>query len=613
MVGVPVSGLGRTSQDDSQTRELLAISVTRSMVLAATLLAALLAPLGAVHAEQAKQASIVVDANTGKVLHAQSADELRFPASLTKMMTLYILFGEIQQGRLTYDSKIPFSEHATSVAPSKLGADVGDEITVLEAIRALVVKSANDVAVAVAEKIGGSEVEFARIMTERARQIGMTSSIFRNASGLPNPAQRTTARDMVTLGIRLQDDYPEQYKFFSTASFTFRGKTHKTHNSLMLGFPGMDGIKTGYTRLSGFNLVSSVHADGKHVVGAVFGGKTAATRNALMRSLLFTSLQKASTEKTRQSGPQLIARARPVERAPEPENLAWATTPKKSPPEKKPPAKVAQAAQTAKAPPAAAPPPAPERAQRAAPAEPKHDQIAAVLAQGEGDAANSSPRLDLQALRAAMSDGGAEQTAPQTLPPATPAPMQAAAAPSARDIAGLIRNSIVEGTPEAPARAVPVSETSTIPATTGAPVARQPSTLNSQANALTAYAAAPAATAAGDNKFGVRQRVVQSQVVTPPSHLRGPPDQPTAAPRAVGYEIQIGAYGNEQDARAKLSLVRDRATKLLTGHEGVTLAVERDNKQFYRARFVQFDESGASNACLELRRMAIDCFVMKAD
>ncbi|CAN0460561.1 unnamed protein product, partial [Phaeothamnion confervicola] len=229
----------------------LATFVTRSMLLAFAVCAAVLAPVEGLRAEQAKQASIIVDANTGKVLHAQSADEPRFPASLTKMMTLYILFGEIEQGRLSYDSKIKFSERATMVAPSKLGLEAGEEIEVLDAIKALVVKSANDVAVAVAETIAGSEIQFARLMTERAREIGMTSTIFRNASGLPNPAQRTTARDMVTLGLRLQDDFPKHYRLFSTASFTFRGKTHKSHNSLMRGFPGMDGIKTGYTRASG--------------------------------------------------------------------------------------------------------------------------------------------------------------------------------------------------------------------------------------------------------------------------------------------------------------------------------------------------------------------------
>lgn len=567
-------------------------------------------------AEQAKQASIVVDANTGKVLHAQFADEARFPASLTKMMTLYILFGEIEQGRLAYDSKIKFSERATQVAPSKLGLEPGEDIEVLDAIKALVVKSANDVAVAVAEHIGGSEYQFARMMTERAHEIGMTSTTFRNASGLPNPAQRTTARDMVTLGLRLQDDFPEQYRYFATGSFTFRGKTHKSHNTLMRGFPGMDGIKTGYTRASGFNLVSSVHADGKHVVGAVFGGKTAATRNALMRSILYTALEKASTEKTRTGSPQLVASARPVRKAPAlaQADVAWAAKTKKAAPENaaKPPIKVAD--KTAPKPPAPAPAVRPvqadaAQAEQTAAARPAHDAIATVLAEGDvsytsaSDGSQSptaaapaptSPRLDLQALRAAMSESptGSAPASTSTLP---------GPSAGAQDIAGLIRNSIVEGT--APqAGAMVVADTHTAPAT----VARAPSTLDSQANALAAFATP--AQAGAPNAGGTP---------APPSHLNGPMPGPaprfTAAPVGVGYEIQIGAYGTAQEAQSKLDLVRSRAVGLLEGHSGVTLPVQREERQIFRARFVHFDESTASNACLELRRLAIDCFVMKAD
>lgn len=557
------------------------------MVLLLLLGAVVLAPGQPARAETAKQASIVVDANTGKVLHAQSADEPRFPASLTKMMTLYILFGEIEQGRLTYDSRITFTEKATKVAPSKLGLKAGDTLTVLDAIKALVVKSANDVAVAVAEAIGGSEYRFARLMTERARQIGMASTTFRNASGLPNPEQKTTARDMVTLGLRLQDDFPQHYRLFSLASFTLGGKTYKTHNTLMLGFPGMDGIKTGYTRVSGFNLVSSVHADGKHIIGAVFGGKTAATRNALMRSLLYTSLAKASTEKTRSSTPQLVAERRPAKppataqagddaRA---SDDAWAAKTLKAPP----PQKATKAAKAAPVKVAAnAPSPAP------AVRPPRHDPIGAMLAAGEGDTAAEPPqavagsalpppRLDLQALRAAMAE-------PEAAP--VPVPAEASSTGASSNIAGLIRHSIVEDA--APAPVATLSERQT------APSARPPSTLDSQARALTAFVTPAEAAPAS------------------PSHLNGP-SQFQAAPVGAGYAIQIGAYNSAREAQSKLDLVRSRAAGLLDGHGGVTLPVQRDNRQFFRARFVQFDEHAASNTCLELRRLAIDCFVMKAD
>ena len=547
------------------------------MLLAVAMCAALMASAQTVQAAPDKQASFIIDANTGKVLHAQSADELRFPASLTKMMTLYLLFEAIEAGRMTYDTPITFSERATGMAPSKLGLKAGEEITALEAIKVLVVKSANDVACAVAEHIGGSEYEFAKLMTERARAIGMSSTTFRNASGLPNPAQKTTARDMVTLGLRLQDDFPEYYRLFATTSVTIRGKTHKTHNTLMNGFPGMDGIKTGYTRASGFNLVSSVRADGKHIVGAVFGGKTADTRNALMRSLLFSSLEKASTKRTRQSSPQLVAQRRPAAKPTQfaQADVAWAPKTKKAAAEK--PAKPAaiQVAQNV-------PPPAP--APRPVQAAERRDRIAEVLAE-EGDTADTpqAPRLDLQALRQAMTDTGS----------VSPGPGQQPASPP-QDIAGLIRHSIVEGTANPPAQQLGDRE----------PAVRQPGTLGAQANTL-AFAA-PAQAGAPTQRLGAE-----------PSHLNGPtPGSQSrfqAAPVGLGYEIQIGAYSSAPEAQAKLEHVRSRAVGLLDRHAGVTLPVLRDNRQIFRARYVHFDENTASHTCLELRRLAIDCFVMKAD
>jgi D-alanyl-D-alanine carboxypeptidase len=552
--------------------------VTRSIFLAVALCAALMAPAAAAQAAPDKQASFIIDANSGKVLHAQSADEPRFPASLTKMMTLYMLFEAIEAGRMTYDTPIRFSERATGMAPSKLGLKAGEEITALEAIKVLVVKSANDVACAIAETIGGSEYEFAKLMTERARAIGMSSTTFRNASGLPNPAQKSTARDMVTLGLRLQDDFPEHYRLFATTSVTIRGKTYKTHNTLMNGFPGMDGIKTGYTRASGFNLVSSVRADGKHVVGAVFGGKTAATRNALMRSLLFSSLEKASTKRTRQGSPQLVAQTRPAAKRPQfaQADATWAPKTKKSAAEKPAPKPVAvQVAQNV-------PPPAP--APRPAQTAERRDRIAEVLSE-EGDAgadAPQAPRLDLQALRQAMTDTGS----------VSPAPAPQASPP--QDIAGLIRHSIVEDNANAPAQQLGDRQ----------PAARQPGTLGAQANTL-AFAA-PAQAGAPTQRLS-----------TEPSHLKGPTPAPqsnfAAAPVGLGYEIQIGAYSSASEAQAKLENVRSRAVGLLDRHAGVTLPVLRDNRQIFRARYVHFDESTASHTCLELRRLAIDCFVMKAD
>lgn len=263
-----------------------------------------------------KYAAMVLDANTGKMLHARSADEKRYPASLTKMMTLYLAFELIERGRMSYNSQIRISAQAAAQPPSKLGLEVGDTIDAIDAIKALVTKSANDIAVAMAEHIAGSETNFARLMTQKARELGMTQTVFRNASGLPDDEQMTTARDMITLALALQDHFPKHYELFKTRRFTYRGKSYGNHNTLLGTVEGVDGIKTGYIRAAGFNLVTSMHRDGKHVVAAVFGGKTARARNATMRALLSSGLKKASTRRTRRVTPLLIAKPRELAKPP---------------------------------------------------------------------------------------------------------------------------------------------------------------------------------------------------------------------------------------------------------------------------------------------------------
>lgn len=273
-----------------------------------------------------RHSAMIIDANTGTVLHNTAGDELRHPASLTKMMTLYMAFELIEMGRLNYNSKIKVTQEAAAAAPSKLELEPGEEIAVIDAIKALVTKSANDMAVALAQHIGGTEANFARLMTEKAHQLGMTRTVFRNASGLPDPEQVTTAHDMITLGLHLQDDFPKHYPLFGLRSFTYNGRNHRNHNTLLLSYRGTDGIKTGYTHASGFNLVASVHRDGKHLVGAIFGGESAASRNAHLRSLFERSFARASTEKTRKPAPMLVASARMTART-KPASLAKAEPP----------------------------------------------------------------------------------------------------------------------------------------------------------------------------------------------------------------------------------------------------------------------------------------------
>ena len=240
-------------------------------------------------------AQLLLDARTGEVLAAENPDALRHPASLTKMMTVYMVLDAIHSRRLKWDSPVPFSKHASSRPPTKLGVKTGDEITVKEAVLSLIVRSANDSSAALAEKLGGTEENFAAMMTRQARRLGMMSTTFFNASGLPHPQQFTTARDMSTLAIALMRDYPDDYELFSTRSFTFRGRSINGHNNLMYRYKGMDGIKTGYTNASGFNLVSAVEKDGRRVVGVVMGGRTAASRDRIMEKLIDANIGKAES------------------------------------------------------------------------------------------------------------------------------------------------------------------------------------------------------------------------------------------------------------------------------------------------------------------------------
>jgi D-alanyl-D-alanine carboxypeptidase len=241
--------------------------------------------LGATSASAAVS-SIVIDQASGRELSARNADASRFPASLTKMMTLYLLFDALDRGKVGLNTRLRVSRHAASRPPSKLGLRPGQTITVRQAMLALATKSANDAAVVVAEGLAGSEAAFARKMTAQARALGMGRTTFRNASGLHHPQQRTTARDMAMLGRALLRDHPARYHLFSTRSFRWGRASHGNHNRLMSAYRGMDGIKTGYTRPAGFNLVASANRKGRRLVGVVMGSRSAATRNGLMASLL---------------------------------------------------------------------------------------------------------------------------------------------------------------------------------------------------------------------------------------------------------------------------------------------------------------------------------------
>ena len=241
----------------------------------------------AVAAYPTKFAAIVIDGASGRTLYAANANEQRYPASLTKMMTLYLVFHAIDSGKLSRDTLIPMTVNGAKRPPSKLGLKPGQTISVDQAIRALVVKSANDVATAVAEYMAeGSEDRFAAAMTAHARSLGMTGTVFKNASGLPDPGQVTTAADMARLSVALKRRFPHHYHYFSNRSFSLDGKEIRGHNKVLEMVGGADGIKTGYTRASGFNLATSVTRNGRYVVGVVMGEDTAKIRDQRMAQLI---------------------------------------------------------------------------------------------------------------------------------------------------------------------------------------------------------------------------------------------------------------------------------------------------------------------------------------
>jgi D-alanyl-D-alanine carboxypeptidase len=243
-------------------------------------------------------AAIVVDANSGRVLHAANPDSRRHPASITKIMTLYLLFEQLEAGKLKLDSSLTVSARAAAQAPSKLDLKPGQTIKVEDAIKALVTKSANDIAVVVAEAIAGSEDEFARVMTRKARALGMNNTVYANASGLPDDEQITTARDQALLGRAIQDRFPRQYRYFAISSFYYGGHAIRNHNHLLGRVAGVDGIKTGYIRMSGFNLVTSVRRGNRHLVAVVIGGASAGSRDARMRTLIEQYIGQGASERT---------------------------------------------------------------------------------------------------------------------------------------------------------------------------------------------------------------------------------------------------------------------------------------------------------------------------
>jgi len=517
-------------------------------------------------------AALVVDANTGRVLHEANADSLRHPASLTKIMTLYLLFEQIESGKLKLDSRLPVSDHASQQAPSKLGLQPGQEIAVEDAIRALVTKSANDVAVVVAEAIGGDEEGFAKLMTRKARAIGMSRTTYVNASGLPDDDQNTTARDQVTLGRAIQDRFPRYYRYFQTASFTYRGHAMRNHNHLLGRVEGIDGIKTGYTRASGFNLVSSVRRGGRHVVAVVLGGASAGSRDARMRGLLEQYIASAATTRTVAKIGEKIGEAADVTASAKPAPAAPATVEPRLAREDAPPLAVAAIASNQPEPAAPVMTPVMAPVGQTAAAQP------ATLA--HPPLTGSTDPIAPVRVKTITVKAGNVQTA-SLYPLVTPAPQATVAPPH-----------LAKHAPPATAPATLQAESVPLPPPPGA----RPGVL-------------------GVLPVEPQQRPGPAvyQTASATSTLVPAPEPVTLrAVRAKGpWLIQVGAFPKEAEAQERLREAQNMGKTVLAKAEPFTEKFVKGTQEYYRARFDGLTQRSAEAACKYFQRNEIACMAIK--
>jgi D-alanyl-D-alanine carboxypeptidase len=506
-------------------------------------------------------AAIVVDANSGNVLHASNPDAPRHPASLTKIMTLYLLFERLDAGKLKLDTPLKVSAHAEDQAPTKLGLEEGQTIPAEDAIKGMITRSANDAAVVVAEALAESEEEFARLMTRKAHALGMSRTVYKNASGLPNDAQVTTARDQAILGRAIQERFPTYYKYFQTHSFVFRGHTIGNHNRLLGRVEGVDGIKTGFTNASGFNLVTSLRRDKRHVVAVVLGGTSAGKRDARMRELLAQYVPSAATKRT---APLIAEAATPRNEAAKIETTKTDTA----------------KTDTAKGEPLvrAAVADAPIRSERSEKAAPQFDLASS----------SSLPvHLDLPPASAAT-----QRAAPGSNDPIQPVMVKTF------NVKG---NNTVASAAPAPFAGLPrINEPAREPA-------REPA--HAAATSPDGDALPPPPPGARPGVLGV---LPASVAVAAP-----PPDPAPSAPQAAkprprsGWIIQVGAYPDEDEAKRRLGTVKIKALRLLSDAEPFTEPTVKDGTTYYRARFAGLKKDQAEAVCSFLKRNDVECVPIK--
>ena len=576
----------------------------------------------------APYADIVVDANSGTVLHSTNPDAQRHPASLTKIMTLYLLFEQLEAGKLKLDSPLQVSKEAAGQMPTKLGLKPGSTLAVEDAIKGMVTRSANDAAVVVAEAIAGDEDAFAKLMTRKAQALGMSRTIYKNASGLPDSGQITTARDQSTLGRAVQERFPRYYKYFSIRTFVFRGQSIGNHNNLLGRVEGVDGIKTGYVNASGFNLVTSVHRGNRYLVAVVMGGSSAGSRDAKMRDLISDKIAQASVKRT---APMVAEGSPPPEARPEPKAVAKVETapePKVAAKvEAKPEPKVAAKTEAKPEPKAearfavASAVSLPVRlnsapAAQADPAATTRTESMAAAAQPRTAAGSTDPIRPVLVKTLSVKAGTTASLAPMQVSataPTEPAPVRAAAPVAASA-------PVVAVKPEPAPQPAPVVVAAAKPEPAPAPfpppiAAKIEAPLPALVTASKPDVPAPALSFA---PIAAKAEPAAAPVAAPARVAAAEPaPAPTrAAPAAKpqhrsGWIIQVGAFPGEQEAKKRLASAQTKAAKLLTKAEAFTETVEKGGTTLYRARFAGLDKDSAEAACKYLKRNDVECVTVK--
>jgi D-alanyl-D-alanine carboxypeptidase len=535
--------------------------------------------------------SIVVDGNTGAVLQSSNADGLRHPASLTKIMTLYLLFERLEASKIRLDTPLRISEHAAEQSPTKLGIRPGQTLAVEDAIKAVVTKSANDAAVAIAENLGGDEPDFAKMMTAKARALGMSRTTYVNASGLPDDDQITTAQDQALLGRAIQERFPRYYRYFSTAEFVYHGHAMRNHNHLLGVVGGVDGIKTGYTVASGFNLVTSVHRDGRYIIAVVLGGRSAGERDAHMRELINTHIKEASlhrtapavveSSETRVEAPAQISE-RPEQRGePKPITLAKA------------PAHTDQAT-TGKLNKAAA-----------APSDPLQPLLVKTITYRTAPV-QAAPLAPMPALTpaAAPSQPAAVTARNLPLPQPTAASPAAVAVPAGASMPLPVPAAAAPppaAAPPTPVRAADATNTVVVPATERVVIAPS-SKVEAPARTIITKTEAPQPEV--PKTAPAKTEIAKLEIAKPEPH-------PAQAHAHGGWIIQIGAFEGEEEAKQHLSEARLKMPSILASADPFTERVQKGDKALYRARFAGFDKAMAEAACKQLKRSEIACLTVK--